>query len=233
MNSKKVEYPLILVNFKAYREATGGNALRLAKIAEKVNDETGVCISVAPQFCDIRLLAEEVALPIFAQHVDPISFGGFTGSVLPEAIKEAGATGTLINHSEKQLKISDIAKVIHMSKELGLTTVVCADSELVSAALAALNPEIVSIEPPQLIGTGVAVSKAQPQLVTGTIKTVKSVNQEVHILCGAGITSGEDVAAALRLGSEGVLLASGLVRAKDPKMVLLDMARAVLSCKSI
>ena len=233
MNSQKIKYPLILVNFKAYREATGSNALRLAKIAEEVHNETGVCVSLAPQFCDIRLLAEEVTLPIFAQHVDPISFGGFTGSVLPDAVKEAGATGTLINHSERQLKISEIAEAIRISKELGLTTVACANSESVSAALAALGPEIISIEPPQLIGTGIAVSKAQPQLVSGTIKTAKSVNESVHILCGAGITSGEDVAAALRLGSEGVLLASGLVKAKDPRIVLLDMTRAVTSRKGV
>lgn len=224
-----IKYPVILVNFKAYRESTGKNALRLAMIAEEVSRETGVNIALAPQFCDIRLLTEAVSLPIFSQHIDPVPFGGFTGCVLPEAVKEAGAVGTLINHSEKQLRLADIAEIIRRSREVGLLSAVCANNELVSVAVATLNPDIVSVEPPELIGSGVAVSKTQPQLITRTIEGVKRVNQSVHILCGAGISSGEDVATAIRLGSEGVLLASGVVKASDPRTVLMNMAKSVIS----
>jgi len=229
MITRKMEYPAILINFKTYRESTGSNALRLAEMAEEVRRKTDVCIALAPQFCDNRLLTQKVSLPIFAQHIDPIPFGGFTGSILPEAVKEAGAIGTLINHSERQLKLSDIAEAIRRSKELNLLSAVCANNETVSVAVAALNPEIVSVEPPELIGSGTAISKVQPQLITRTIEEIRKMNQKAHILCGAGISSGEDVAAAIQLGSEGVLLASGIVKAKDPHLVLLGMAKAILS----
>ena len=96
----KIRLPFILVNFKTYIEATGRKALELAKKAEKASLETEVCIGVAPQFVDIKMIAEEVSIPVFAQHIDPIKPGRCTGFVLPEAIREAGAVGTIINHSE-------------------------------------------------------------------------------------------------------------------------------------
>ena len=94
----------------------------------------------------------------------------------------------------------------------------------ISAAVAYLHPDIISIEPPELIGTGVAVSKAKPDAVTDTIKMVRKVNTEAVILCGAGISHGEDVAVALKLGAQGVLVASGIVKAKNPYMVMLEFA---------
>jgi triosephosphate isomerase len=222
----KVWTPLILVNFKTYMEATGKKALALAKVAEEVSLETGVCIGVSPQFTDILTISKEVKIPVFAQHIDPIAPGSYTGHVLAEAVKEAGAIGTLINHSERQLILADILSIIQRAGEVGLITCVCANSPHISAAVAALKPEMLAVEPPELIGTGIPVSKAKPEVVTGTIDLVRSINREVMILCGAGITSGEDVAAALRLGTRGVLLASGVVKAKDPRKVLLEMAKA-------
>jgi len=222
----KIRTPLILVNFKTYIEATGKRASELAKIAEKVSKETDVCIAVAPQFTDIPTISREVEIPVFAQHIDPVTPGSHTGHILAEAVKEAGAIGTLINHSERQLVLSDITTIIKRAKEVGLTTCVCANNPEVSAAVAALNPHMLAIEPPELIGTGIPVSKAKPEVVTGTIKLVRKINPNVIILCGAGITSGEDVAAALKLGTEGVLLASGLVKSKNPYKVLVEMAKS-------
>jgi len=83
------------------------------------------------------------------------------------------------------------------------------------------------VEPPELIGTGISVSKAKPEVVTSTVGLIKRINPEVVVLCGAGITRGEDVSAALRLGTEGVLVASGVVKAKDPYKVLLEFAEAI------
>jgi triosephosphate isomerase len=220
----KIRTPLILVNFKTYIEATGKRALDLAKIAEKVSKETGVCIAVAPQFTDISTISKDVEIPIFAQHIDPVTPGSHTGHILAEAVKEVGAIGALINHSERQLILGDIAIVLKRAKEAGLITCVCANNLVVSAAVAALNPDMLAIEPPELIGTGISVSKAKPEVVTGTINLVRKINLDVTILCGAGITTGKDVAAALKLGTKGVLLASGIVTAKEPYKVLIEMA---------
>ncbi len=226
---EKLQKPMIIVNFKTYSEAMGRRAVDLAKKAEKVSVETKVSIGVAPQFADIEAVAEAVKIPVFAQHIDPIKPGTYTGHVLAESVKEAGAVGTLINHSERQLKLSDINETIRIARENGLLSIVCANNPSISAAVAALKPDIIAIEPPELIGTGIPVSKAKPEVVTGTIRLVRQVNQTVTILCGAGISHGEDVSAALRLGTQGVLVASGIVKAKDPYNALREFAEACLS----
>lgn len=223
---KRFQEPLIIVNFKTYTEATGRKSVELAKKAEKVSDETGVSVGVAPQFADIASVAKAVEIPVFAQHIDPIKPGSFTGHVLAESVKEAGAMGTLINHSERQLKLSDINEILAITRENDLTSLVCANNPSISLAVAALKPDIIAVEPPELIGTGIPVSKAKPEVITDTVKLVRAINPKVTILCGAGITHGEDVAAALKLGTQGVLVASGIVKAKDPYTVLREFAEA-------
>jgi len=226
MVADNIQTPMIIVNFKTYLEATGRKALKLAKKAERVSVAAKVSIGVAPQFADIATVAEAVNIPVFAQHVDPVQPGSHTGHVIAESIKEAGAVGTLINHSERQLKLSDIDKAIRKTRESGLLSVVCANNPSISAAVATLKPEIIAVEPPELIGTGIPVSKAKPEVVTETVRVVREVNPKVTILCGAGITRAEDVVAALRLGTQGVLVASGIVKAKDPYTVLREFAEA-------
>jgi len=223
---ERLDTPLIIVNFKTYLEATGKKAVELAKKAEKVSLETKVSIGVAPQPTDMSTIAKSVKIPVFAQHTDPVQPGSHTGHVLAEAVKETGATGTLINHSERQLKLSDIDAVIKITREKGLVSVVCANNPSISAAVATLKPDILAIEPPELIGTGIPVSKAKPEVITNTVRLVREINPKVVILCGAGISHGEDVAAALRLGTQGVLVASGVVKAKDPYTVLCQFAEA-------
>ena len=223
---EKLHTPLIIVNFKTYLEATGRKAVELAGNAEKVSLETNVSIGVAPQFSDLSTVAKNVDIPVFAQHIDPVKPGSHTGHVLAEAVKEAGAIGTIINHSERQLKLSEIDEIIKITRENGLVSVVCANNPAISMAVATLEPDILAIEPPELIGTGIPVSKAKPEVVTDTVKLVRKVNSKVTILCGAGISHGEDVTAALRLGTQGVLVASGIVKAKNQYAVLREFAEA-------
>jgi triosephosphate isomerase (TIM) len=221
-----LEPPVIIVNFKTYLESTGKRAVELAKQAERASKETGVCIIVAPQFCDIEKIAASVEIPVFAQHLDPIKPGNSTGHILAESILEAGAVGTLINHSERQMRLIDIDATITLAREKNLVSCVCVNNPNVSAAVAALRPDVVSIEPPELIGTGIPVSKAKPEVVTDTIRHVHKVDANLPVLCGAGISKGEDVAVALKLGSSGVLVASGIVKAKDPYSILMEFAKS-------
>lgn len=226
--SPKIRVPLIIINFKSYLEATGKNAVELAKLAEKVSMETNVSIGVAPQFTDITSVSSAVRIPVFAQHIDPIEPGSYTGHVLADAVKEAGAIGTLINHSERQLNISEIQKAIQIARKKDLISIVCANNQMVSAAVATLSPDMVAVEPPELIGTGMSVSKVQPEVVLSTVKVVKDANPGVIVLCGAGICCGDDVTAALRLKTQGVLLSSAVVRAKNPYSVMLELAKAAM-----
>ena len=224
---KTLKFPMIFVNFKTYLESTGKNAVKLAKMAQEVTDETGVNIVVAPQFVDLAAVCNAVSIHVFAQHIDPISPGGHTGHILLESVKEAGAVGTLVNHSERQLRLIDIEAIIARTRTAGVVSVFCTNNGAVSEAAAALRPDIISLEPPELIGTGIPVSQSKPEAVTETVELVKRINPDAITLCGAGITRGEDVAAALRLGTKGVLVASGIVKAKDPRQVMMEFAQAV------
>jgi triosephosphate isomerase len=219
--------PVIIVNYKTYAEATGKKAVKLSKTAEEVSLESGVNIAVAPQVADIKFIAETVSIPVFAQHIDPVVSGSYTGHILLESVKEAGAVGTLINHAEKQLKLCDVEAIVARIREADMVSVVCTCNAAVSEAVAALKPDIISLEPPELIGTGISVSKSKPDAVTEMVALVKHVNPYVVTLCGAGITKGEDVTAALELGTRGVLVASGIVKAKDPRKVLMEFSEAI------
>ena len=223
----KLSPPVIIVNFKTYLESTGKQALTLAKQAEKASKETGATIIVAPQFTDLAAIAGNVEIPVFAQHLDPIKPGNSTGHVLAESLLEAGAVGTLINHSERQLRLIDIDAPVALARAKGLVYCVCTNNPAVSAAGAALKPDITSFEPPELIGTGISVSKAKPEVITDTVNLVRKVDPDMTVLCGAGISKGEDVSVALKLGTSGVLVASGIVKAKDPYSVMLEFAKSI------
>jgi triosephosphate isomerase len=219
------------VNFKTYIEATGKRGVELAKIADQVSRDSGVTIAVAPQFTDLKSVTEAVEIPVFSQHIDPIKPGAFTGHVLAEAVKAAGASGTILNHSEKRIKISEIEQVLSLATISDLATLVCTDTPGVSAAVASLNPDMIAIEPPDLIGTGVAVSKARPELITNAIKRIRSVNSSVGILCGAGVSTAGDVGKALELGTRGVLVSSSVVKGTNPAKLLEEMIDEVLRSK--
>jgi len=214
---------LIVINFKTYRESTGENALNLAKICDGVAKETKADIVVAVQAADIYRISRAVSIPVFAQGIENIGYGSNTGHILAESVKAAGASGSLLNHSENRLKLADIEAGIEKLRESGMASIVCTNNINTPRAAAALNPDYVAVEPPELIGSGIPVSKAQPEVITGSVDAVKEINPGVRVLCGAGISKGEDLKAALELGTEGVLLASGIVCAEDPKKALLDL----------
>ncbi len=161
---------------------------------------------------------------MYAQHIDPIKPGSSTGWTLPEAVKSAGAVGTLINHSEHRLILADIDTCIIRAKDLGLETLVCTNNVATSKAVSTFSPSMIAIEPPELIGGDISVTTADPGIVSNTVKAVQSINKTVKILCGAGVKNGKDVAKAIELGADGVLLASGVVKAKNKEEVLRDLA---------
>ncbi len=219
--------PIVIVNFKTYPESTGENAVKLAQVISEISEQSGVAAAVAPQAVDISSIAGKVEIPVLAQHVDPIKPGRNTGWISPESAKAAGAVGTLVNHSEHKLPLDQVAAAVARAKEVGLSTVACAADMEESKRIAEIAPEMIAVEPPELIGTGIPVSKAKPEAVRDSVRAVKDVNSGIKVLCGAGITSGEDVAKAIELGAEGVLIASGVVRAKDQRAAIKDIVEGM------
>ena len=222
-----MKLPLIVVNFKCYEAGTGENALKLAKICDFISKEYGVEIVIAPQFVDIYRIAHEVDIPVFSQHLDPVEEGAFTGHVSARAVKEAGAVGTLINHSERRLELNKVEKCVNIARKYGLITICCSRDIDESEKIANFTPDFIAYEPPELIGTGIPVSKTKPEVIRETIEEIGKINPSVKVLCGAGITSGEDVKKALELGTVGILVASGIVKAEDPEKVLIEFIEQI------
>lgn len=214
---------IIIVNFKTYEKSTGKLAEELAGKCLEVSKETGIEVIAAVQAVDIRLCAGTHA-KIFTQHIDPQDFGANSGFILADSVKAAGAIGTILNHSEHRLHIDDLKKSIDAAKKRGLFVVACADSPEWAEKVAHLNPDYIAIEPPELIGGDISVSTARPEIITQTIERVHKIKQ-IPILCGAGIKNGNDVRIAKSLGAEGILVASGVVGAKDQKAALIDLAQ--------
>jgi len=208
----------VLVNLKAYP----CDPIEVATAAADVADDSGVRVAVAPQAANIESVAE-TGVETWAQHVSPNEHGSHTGSTLAEAVADAGATGTMLNHSENRLKLADIDASLDAADRVDLETIVCANNPEQIGAAAALGPDAVAVEPPELIGTGTPVSKADPDIVTGAVDAAARVDGDVDVLCGAGISTGEDLVSASDLGATGVLLASGVAKADDPRAALEDL----------
>ncbi len=211
-----MEKAIIGINLKAYSEALGKRAVKIANVCEKIKKERkDVEFFICVQAVDIREVSNKSeTIDIFAEHVDAVDSGAKTGHITVEAVKDAGAKGIMLNHSEKKIRIDEIEYILKKAKENGLKTLVCAATPLQAKAIACLNPDYVAVEPPELIGGEVSVSKAKPEIVKDTVSLVREVNKNCFILVGAGIKNSEDVRKSINLGVNGVLLASAVAKAK-------------------
>lgn len=214
--------PLVAINFKTYASASGIEAEDLAKICDTVAKQTGGNVMVCVQASDIHRVASAVSIPVFAQHVDGVDFGSHTGKILADSVRENGASGTLLNHSEDQYADESLAAAVEHCKAEGLQIIICADSVKKAVQVAKLNPDYVAYEPPELIGGDISVT-TQPSIIKDVVAQIRLVNANVGILVGAGVKTSEDVRIAIKLGTNGVLLASGITKAKDPAAVLADL----------
>jgi triosephosphate isomerase len=226
MDGFDLKKEFLLINFKAYQTSIGKNALKLGEQIQEAVKEANLDISVgiAVQPSDIRLF-KDLELAVFAQHVDPIEYGAKTGHILPEAVYDAGAVGSLVNHSERQLNLDVVEETITRMRETNLISVACASTPKMAAAIASMNPDFIAIEPPELIGGEISVSVAKPEIITDTINSVHDINKNIPVLCGAGIKNNKDVKIARKLGAKGILVASGVTKASNPKLAVLDLLK--------
>ena len=220
-----MKLPALIVNFKTYREGSGEKALELARACEKVKDSQNTNIIVAPQFSDIKPISDKFNLQVFSQHLDPISYGSHTGHALPENLKEAGISGTLLNHSERRISKEKIGKSLKRASKLDIETVVCVQNPEEAMEVAELGPDYIAYEPPELIGGDVSVSESKPEVVEKAVDHVKAEYEGIEVLTGAGVKTREDVKKAIELGTKGILIASGVVKADKPEEALKNLVK--------
>lgn len=223
----RTRFPAIIVNFKAYREVEGDSALRIALDCQAVAEESGASIIACPPMTELSRVAKAIRIPVMAQHADHKSPGSVTGWVTPEMVRSSGAIGTLVNHSEHRVPQNEIAGVVGSCKRLEIQTCVCADTAETTGRLAELRPDMLAVEPPELIGGEVSVTDAKPEVVSDAVAAARKVDASIPVLCGAGVKTGKDVKRALELGAKGVLLASGVVKSKDPRKALHDLVSLI------
>lgn len=218
---------MFIINCKNYEEIAGDKIIEFVKIAEKISKRYKIKIAVAPPQHLIGLVANS-SIPILAQHVDNSEVGSTTGFMIPELLKKSKVSGSLINHSEHRISSDEISKLVLKLRELKMISVVCVKDVVEAKKYAKLNPDYIAIEPPELIGSGKAVSKEKPELITKSADAVNSAKNKTKLLCGAGIVSGQDVTKALELGSKGILVASGIIKAKNWTKVIEEFSKAML-----
>lgn len=212
---------MIVVNFKTYQEATGFKAVELARTCKKITDETGVRVVAAVQQADLGACVE-TGVECWVQHVDGVGMGKYTGWTSVETVEEVGAAGTLLNHSEHKLPEQQLKETMAKIGDMAFEVCLCADTVSEAQTLAALGPDYIAYEPPELIGsTDKSVATEKPEIIE---EVVKAVN--VPVLIGAGVHTAEDVKVGLKLGAKGILLASGVVLAADPEVELRKLAEA-------
>ncbi len=213
----------LIINLKGYAEAFGDASAEIGRFARSAAEEFGVSVIVCPPLPWLSAVSGTGA-ETYAQHCDPCGPGPFTGFTSVEMMKAAGATGILINHSEHKLKLHEIEFLVESCRRIGLSAAVCADTVNTVAAVSALEPHIVAIEPPELIGTGISVSSARPEIITGAIEAVRKVNGNVRVIAGAGISGEQDVRRSVELGASGALVASAVVKAGSKRELIFRMA---------
>lgn len=223
-----MEKKSLILNFKAYDESAGQKGESLAKIAEKVAFDLGANIIIAPPVV-CASYAHLVKTPVFGQNAEPLEPGARTGHVTIESMKQCGLQGTLINHSECRATEEQVKFACEKARKLGgFDICVCAKDVPEAVKLAQYQPAAIAVEPPELIGSGISVSTARPEIVSESVAAIKKVSPNTLALVGAGVSNATDVATSLRLGAEGVLLASAFVKAKDPEAWLRDVAKELV-----
>lgn len=215
----RIRPPFFEIGPKAY--LYGDAMLALAKVIDRTAAKYDLDVIVTPQYTDIRLLAENTErIHVYAQHMDYLPVGRGLGSVLPEAVKAAGAVGVMLNHAEKKLTLEQIEKTIQRADEVGLATIVCSDTVEELVACAKLGPNLLVAEPTNLIGTG---TTADDNYVRATIRAVREINPDIMVLQGAGISNGQDVYNTIKLGAYATGSTSGIIKAADPYAMVEEM----------
>ena len=221
--------PFLVVNPKSY--LYGEAALALARAADAAAKKTEIRIYFTCPFSDIRYIHAHIdAIIVTAQAMESLRPGRGMGHLLPEALHEAGARATFLNHAENPMTMAELAKTIARARELGIETIACADSLTEGTAIAAFRPDILLCEPTDLIGTG---KTADESYTTAIVAKIRSIDPGIGIMIASGITTADDVYRVVRLGADGSGATSGILSAPDPAQRILEMAEAIVRAAAV
>ena len=223
MKQCSIKAPFFEIGPKSY--LYGQDVIDLAIAADAASEKYDVDIIFTTPVVEIaRVKAATKRIHVFAPHMDPIYPGRGLADILPESLVAAGAEGVMLNHVEKPVTFEVLGETIKRAEEVGLTTIVCADSMADASKIATLNPDIIVAEPSELIGTGVSVG---PEYVKAATDAVKNVNKDILVLTAAGIANGQDVYNTIIAGADATGSSSGVAKAADRAAMVDEMIAAV------
>ncbi|NQV91471.1 triose-phosphate isomerase [Candidatus Woesearchaeota archaeon] len=211
--------PLILINFKLYKESVGSKGLELARKIAKVK-RSKYEIAIAPSLLTTKEIVDKVNISVFAQHCSKVDLGAHTGKISVIELKKIGVKGTILNHSERKIPMKFLKVIIESCHKQKLQTVVCASTLGEIKKVAKFKPTYIAYEPKRLIGTNISVTNSKPKIIVKAVELVHKLSKNTRVLCGAGIHTQEDIGQALLLGTTGVLIGHAVPKAKDPKKFL-------------
>jgi len=219
-------HPKIIINLKTYKQTTKNNPTKLAQICQTISKKNKIKIALAPQTTDIQTTKQKnKKTPIYAQHFDTKKQGKNTGYTTIQAIKKAGATGSIINHSEHQIPLKEIQKTIKLAKQHKLNLIICTDNLKNTKKIAKLKPTAIAFEIPELIGGKKSITTTNPKKIKQIIKETKKISKNTLVYCGAGIKTQKDTQKAIQLGIDGILISSGITKSKNPQKTLNQLAQ--------
>jgi triosephosphate isomerase len=219
----------LIINCKNYLEVSSDKITELGVTSQSIAKEFNVEIVLAPPQPSLAAIARAISIPVICQHVDDANLGSTTGFFIPEMAKSYGSVGSLINHSEHKMDTTSISNLVQRLRKLNMTSIVCAGSPYEVSYIAKVNPDFIAIEPPDLIGSGKAVSKENPSVITNSIKIASENSASTKVICGAGIVDKSDVVSAIKLGAHGILVASGIIKANSWFQKISELASGFIS----
>lgn len=223
MEKVHLRKPFFVVNPKSY--LYGDDVIALAKKADELAEKYDVDCLFTAQLIDLPKIVDECKhLVPCAQAMESLKPGRGMGHILPEALAAAGVKATFLNHAENPCTAHELAATINRANELGILTVVCADSVEEGRWIAGLQPDVMVCELTSLIGTG---QVAGEDYMRSSTEAVKEISPATQVLQAAGISSGQNVYDAIKYGADGTGGTSGIVAAPDPMGMLEEMFAAL------
>ena len=215
----KISEPFFEYGPKCYMY--GDVLLEIAKGLDVLSAKYNVDVVLDIPDTEISNIARNTSrIHVYSQHMDSLPVGKGMGRSLPEALKAAGAVGVMLNHAEHKLTLPEIEAAIRRADEVGLATMVCADSIEEVKAIAKLGPNILVAEPSELIGTGKPADKAY---VDEVIRCIREINPAIKPFPSAGISKGEDCYNIIKAGAAASGCSSAIAKAENPLALAEEM----------
>lgn len=219
---------MIILNFKNYPQYQDGNLdeilVQVQQTMKNMPDKADKLV-IAPAIADLRYIKNKFSdLNVIAPHVDIHAAGPFTGWTVATHLVALGLEHSLLNHSEHRVWSDQIGEYVQSVQTRGLKLIVCCENIHEAKFLLDFQPYAIAFEDRELIGSGNSITTARQAETEEFINLVKGKSLAI---IGAGVAGASDIKAAMKMGADGVLLASAFAKAENKVKFLSEVMGAL------